>query len=668
MNTLNRFFIILFASLFLLSCGDDDNQPEPFQAAVTVDSVYSPGTTVTLDASASQGIDGAIVEWRVNVLPTGFQESDLISAGFERNAVTTSFTVERIGTYNFLLQITKNGQISTANASFTVSGILEISSLADLNGEGFKNLDGLNEAEVGDYLINSILVIDDFVQIEPNTTLMFGPNGGLDIQGNLNSGDNLGNTGAIYLTAQQDDFVGIKLSGSINAASLTIKGGGNSSFTSDPDDAAAMFYERGTNLNIGSSIVISSSPNYGLVISKDADVGGVGFNFTFMDNAKTAKMSSIEFIRTATSYNVQDLAGATIDIYFEEETNNLSGTYTVFDLNLKVLDSLIIEENVTFDFRGTHLQFNPGAYLRATKSGSNLNADGAIFESIDPQGGALWSGIVARFVFLQNCEIRNAGGAIVPGASEQAGISLMDNGSSASISSCIFEDNIGWGIYNEGTFANIIGGCDFSNNSAGHVKTFWTNVDAFNTDNTFSPGVVAVEAFDPHNGNSFNGLTISEVIEPLGGDAFYLFKTNAAYEGLRLEPNVHIKMGLNLSFDVRTDFVANGTASEPIIIEGENNNQGYWQGLRIQDDASMSFVEILDGGSNDGATTYSAPFSAGLTVQSAPNRNVSVTDCEISNSGGYGVVIKQGAGDFAIDSTASNNTLQGALGAYYDDN
>jgi hypothetical protein len=74
----------------------------------------------------------------------------------------------------------------------------------------------------------------------------------------------------------------------------------------------------------------------------------------------------------------------------------------------------------------------------------------------------------------------------------------------------------------------------------------------------------------------------------------------------------------------------------------------------------MNNCTIRDGGG--GATD-----KANVMIQPA-TVNVSITNSDITNSAGYGVIIKAGASDFSINETASNNTLEGNLGGYLDEN
>ena len=52
-------------------------------------------------------------------------------------------------------------------------------------------------------------------------------------------------------------------------------------------------------------------------------------------------------------------------------------------------------------------------------------------------------------------------------------------------------------------------------------------------------------------------------------------------------------------------------------------------------------------------------------VVQATATDVTISNTEIVNSKGYGVLIKSGASDFGINDPASNNTLEGDLGGFF---
>ena len=55
---------------------------------------------------------------------------------------------------------------------------------------------------------------------------------------------------------------------------------------------------------------------------------------------------------------------------------------------------------------------------------------------------------------------------------------------------------------------------------------------------------------------------------------------------------------------------------------------------------------------------------ANLLVESTAT-DVSLTNSSLTNSKGYGVLIKSGASDFGINDPVSNNTLEGNLGDFH---
>jgi hypothetical protein len=105
----------------------------------------------------------------------------------------------------------------------------------------------------------------------------------------------------------------------------------------------------------------------------------------------------------------------------------------------------------------------------------------------------------------------------------------------------------------------------------------------------------------------------------------------------------------------------NGSLSaSSVVFEGSENTAGHWDGMYIATDNTVSLTEvtITDGG---GGTAD----QANVIIQPSTG-TVTISNSTITNSAGYGVLIKSGASDSAINS--SGNTLSGNLGGFHDEN
>ena len=93
-----------------------------------------------------------------------------------------------------------------------------------------------------------------------------------------------------------------------------------------------------------------------------------------------------------------------------------------------------------------------------------------------------------------------------------------------------------------------------------------------------------------------------------------------------------------------------------------DSKAGYWDGILLKGTQriTLDHMNIRDGGGE-------LSDKANIIVE-ATATDVSITNSSITNSKGYGVLIKSGAQHFDINEPASGNTLQGDLGEFHDEN
>ena len=105
-----------------------------------------------------------------------------------------------------------------------------------------------------------------------------------------------------------------------------------------------------------------------------------------------------------------------------------------------------------------------------------------------------------------------------------------------------------------------------------------------------------------------------------------------------------------------------GSAGTEITFEGSESVKGHWDGILLNGTSAVDLDHtiIRDGG---GGQTD----KANVIVESTA-ADVSITNSTINNSTGYAVLIKLGGQDFDINAPASNNTLEGDLGGFHNEN
>ena len=121
---------------------------------------------------------------------------------------------------------------------------------------------------------------------------------------------------------------------------------------------------------------------------------------------------------------------------------------------------------------------------------------------------------------------------------------------------------------------------------------------------------------------------------------------------LRLSPGVRIEFDQGAGIDVNSDGVllAEGSASNPIILTGGLATKGFWSGITIESIANSTLNHVIvdyAGFSNSGV---------GRAVQLDFSGRASITNSTIRNSSGYGIYTRDVLGDLSLSLTNTNLT------------
>ncbi|MFC5270904.1 right-handed parallel beta-helix repeat-containing protein [Adhaeribacter terreus] len=141
----------------------------------------------------------------------------------------------------------------------------------------------------------------------------------------------------------------------------------------------------------------------------------------------------------------------------------------------------------------------------------------------------------------------------------------------------------------------------------------------------------------------------------------YLVNSNIRVNAkLTIKPGVVIAFAQDTRLDLNTNgsMVANGTAEKKIRFIGQTDQKGFWSGIIIYSAAStneFSHAEILHAGSKamlDNQKTAVALFD---------NARVSVSNTTISQSGGFGMYLRDNSIPVAFASNVFNNNQEAPL-------
>ncbi len=279
-----------------------------------------------------------------------------------------------------------------------------------------------------------------------------------------------------------------------------------------------------------------------------------------------------------------------------------------------------------------------------------------------------WKGISHASTNAENqweyVTIRHAGGSPDKAALWLAGI---DTAIRVSVKNCTFTDNIGYGIY------------DADDSFAGnHFTGFENNVFANNTKSALRIRLSEMGSLDSKSSYANNGLKYIEVGKSTNASnvALNVKKLDVPYritkyfsliEKITINPGVTMEFTADAGFQVAWNnknaaIVANGTAAQPIMFVGNVANvKGLWKGFDMQSnnpETSFTYCTIDGAGSLgekcSGERKAALSFGA-YSCGTYAGRGV-VSNCKITNSGGYGIVFKTGDNVSLKDNTFKDNT------------
>jgi len=335
---------------------------------------------------------------------------------------------------------------------------------------------------------------------------------------------------------------------------------------------------------------------------------------------------------------------------------------------------------------GVRIQFDGGSSGITINAQSALKMIGTAAKPIILEGkvasAGSWQGVVMGANNLENqweyVTVRHAGSV----QATAAGL-LVDgfNESKIGIKNCTFSDNTGYGIRigANGTSSNWYTKCKFTafstntfaNNSKSAMRIHYSQWGYLDTKSDYvNNGQKYIEIFSS-NINNYDAL--------LAGPAT-IEKLNVPYRvfGI-LEPNesfifskgVEVQFGTDAGIFLSTSkknvaIIANGTAADPIKFVGYlPNTKGVWAGISTQNgniETKFNYC-IIDGAGSTAEPFFCVPKTSkaaiylGLEYSCTPEASKgNITNCTISNSGGYGIAYRSSDPVTAKDNTFTGNT------------
>ena len=340
-------------------------------------------------------------------------------------------------------------------------------------------------------------------------------------------------------------------------------------------------------------------------------------------------------------------------------------------ITLTSTKSLTIKPGVRIQFDGETAGISVTSDKTALKMVGTA-ANPIILEGKTASPGS-WTGIQLNSNNTENqweyVTMQHAGAGI-----NAAALFISDNAyflhnSKISIKYCTFKDNKGYGIRDQDNGYNYdriifssFSSNNFSNNT--NAPLCLTIDDIGSLDSQSNYGTNGQNYIEVHGKQ---GLTSNVLVQKLS-IPYYIFESIGLYQKMTLSTGVTLQFYTDAGFNLDKQYIgkgtiiANGTAANPIRLVGYKAGKGVWLGLSLWNndpEISLSYCNIDGAGSN-----LHSNYGCISNVKAAINfgscdytAKPVVTNCIITNSGGYGIVHKKMAIVNFSNNSYSGNTL-----------
>jgi hypothetical protein len=653
MNLQMTLAMFLGTVILLSSCKKDDEGPQ-LVAQTGPDALASIGDTIRLDLSASTGSDYQIL-WHIKTQPG---EDTIVHAETD----SAYFIPTSNGLYQVQLTLSKGELSSKDYQNIDISGALLLPDVITEDTRLQKISLDLN----ADYRVRGELQVLAKLTIDPNVIIEFADGASLVVtkSGNIIA-DNT------TFTAINSSWKGIYVGTTGNTfANCVIEDAGNASFTNNENEKAAIMAAANSTLAFSGN-TLSNSGGYGIIVSDNSDFFFDNpnqvfpcTNNRFENNASGPMLIPAYVLSDLEGQNFEaETPGTYIELYEStcpvEETKN--PLFSDMGIAYRVKGMLTFNKDLVIT-RGVEMYFDTAGGIRVDAMLTVSGHDTAMvyMNGINPIPGS-WKGIhvMNGHAGLTYASILNAGGSPLPGQDEAAALIAEQT---LNMDHCTVSGSGGLGIHLPGAghiqFFDNFKDNIIENNLAAAVRIRMDDVNKVVNGNTIRSVSETVAAVEVHMGQddplgtwiNLDAEIDYQIIEPV--------KIKATKD-LVVEAGSTIQLLAGRYIEVAGGLKLNGQSGSPVIIEGTESKKGHWDGIYMigSQEILINHTVIRDGGG--------ALEDKGNVIVEATTANVTITNTEIVNSKGYGVLIKSGASDFGINDPSSNNTLEGDLGGFY---
>lgn len=341
------------------------------------------------------------------------------------------------------------------------------------------------------------------------------------------------------------------------------------------------------------------------------------------------------------------------------------GTPYYISGNLDVRSGLKIQAGVSIEFAAE-------VGLNVLDADAYINAIGTADKKIKFSGRnktkGFWRGISISSSNVLNAfdyvEISNAGSSLLPNIPGIAGSLGLDGGnvSHLSFTNSIITDGKGFGLYAElNSVIDLFSNNEIKNIDGTPIALPANEIGQLDAASKFSEGNTkksveilgsVLQRVDQARWKSFDDGTK------------YLVSGNVEVRsGLIIDPGAVLEFATDRSFVVQrinnSYIIAKGTAAKRIVFTGVNKAQGAWGGVAIisnDDRNEFDYVDITYGGSI--FMTGLSNTKANLGLDGSNSAKLILTNSNLTNSGGWGLVKEPGAtmnADFMTSNLFTSN-------------
>jgi hypothetical protein len=297
---------------------------------------------------------------------------------------------------------------------------------------------------------------------------------------------------------------------------------------------------------------------------------------------------------------------------------------------------------------GTEIQFTSGGSIEIDGQ-ARIDANGtaaAPIRLVPTSGTPFWGGMLiysSSVHSLAHCEFVSAGVAGAFSYPFGATAALQVGKGTVNINNCTVRNAAGDGVY-------------FNDRDVINISSFANNIIR---DNNGFPVVISVEILNNLNlsnnqytGNGTNRIRLynSNAVGSLSGNITWNnpgipFEFSNSYSNLvDIQQSLTINAGVSLyvengfSMQAIGSLTVNGTAAQPVVIQGKQNLAGWWHGINVKSNSvlnNFNYLTVSDGGGYTWIDSDVSCVSVG-TYTSSPAQ-LTMNNCTIRNSPGCGI-------------------------------